>query len=215
MDHQSSSAYTSRIGARDMKLWKEGDTSFAVCSQCKKRVATYFERREVDLKKPRVLVPDVLVAVCDECDSIAAVPYQSSHRLNEVRARELATLEARIPKHLEDVLGVIAASYGRSDREFRAPLLRYYLAQVSRSDSFARRVCAASTSDLASGKAFGRVSLRVDHHLLDSAWRAARSAGLSNRSRLVTGVIIAAKEDILENRAPRRKGELELVAAST
>lgn len=66
------------------KFWQAGDRSRAICEQCGV-VETRFEYRTVSLEKPRVDVPDVLVAVCTVCDQIAAVPYQSSPRLNEAR----------------------------------------------------------------------------------------------------------------------------------
>lgn len=71
-------------------LWKVGDRSRAVCEQCGRMVETRFERRAYRLSTPRVDVPDVLVAVCTACDRIAAVPYQSSARLNEARRATVA-----------------------------------------------------------------------------------------------------------------------------
>lgn len=48
-------------------------------------VETRFEYRTYPLHDPRIDVPDVLVAVRAVCDRIAAVPFQSSPRLNEAR----------------------------------------------------------------------------------------------------------------------------------
>jgi hypothetical protein len=67
------------------KLWRAGDRSRAICEHCGGVVETRFECRTYPLHEPRIEVPDVLVAVCTVCDRIAAVPFQSSPRLNEAR----------------------------------------------------------------------------------------------------------------------------------
>ncbi|HEX8696921.1 MAG TPA: hypothetical protein VF746_31165 [Longimicrobium sp.] len=71
------------------KLWKVGDRSRAICENCGRVVETRFEFRTYPLVSPRINVPDVLVAVCAECDGIVAVPYQSTPRLNEARKTAL------------------------------------------------------------------------------------------------------------------------------
>jgi RNase P subunit RPR2 len=67
------------------KSWSAGDRSRAFCEYCESVVETRFEYRTYALSTPRVDVPEVLVAVCSVCNRIAAVPYQSSARLNEAR----------------------------------------------------------------------------------------------------------------------------------
>ncbi len=68
-----------------MKLWKEGDRSRSVCERCKRLVGTRFERRTVNLERPAVAVPDVLVAACTSCGETVAIPAQSSPRLQAAR----------------------------------------------------------------------------------------------------------------------------------
>lgn len=67
------------------KLYQPGDRSRAVCEHCESVVETRFEYRTYALSVPRVDVPGVLVAACVECGGVAAVPYQSSERLNKAR----------------------------------------------------------------------------------------------------------------------------------
>ncbi len=198
-----------------MRLWREGDESVGICERCKKRVSTRFERRALQLERPRISVPDVLVAACTECDKVVAIPSQSSPKLNQARTEEMRKLEARIPKHLEDVLGLIAAEYGRTDKEFRASLLRYYLNEVSKHRGLANRVKKKALSDLALGKANGRISLRIKKSLMESAWRMAREVGIVRRSTLLAGVIVMAKEDVLDKPDSKHKKALAVIAAST
>jgi RNase P subunit RPR2 len=66
-------------------MLKVGDLSRGICEQCGRVVETRFEYRTFQLEVPRIDVPAVLVSVCVTCDTVVAVPYQSSPRLNEAR----------------------------------------------------------------------------------------------------------------------------------
>ncbi|MBA4160411.1 MAG: hypothetical protein H0X65_23560 [Gemmatimonadetes bacterium] len=61
-----------------MHLWREGDRSEAICSACERRVTTTFQLRPYMLRESGIEVPEVLVAVCDVCDRIVAIPAQST-----------------------------------------------------------------------------------------------------------------------------------------
>jgi hypothetical protein len=67
------------------RLWEAGGRSRAICQECGKVVETRFEFRTYPLVSPRVDVPDVLVAVCIQCERIVAVPFRSTPQLNEAR----------------------------------------------------------------------------------------------------------------------------------
>jgi hypothetical protein len=196
------------------KFWKAGDRSRAICEQCGKVVETRFEYRTYSLTKPRVDVPDVLVAVCTSCDCVVAVPYQSSPKLNAARKAAEAPLEARIPKHLEDVLAVVASHYGRNDREFRGVILRYYLHLMGESDALARHIRELASGDLASGAADERLSLKIQAPVLDRAWETARNAGMRSKTEMVKGAIIAAAEDLETREGRKRRDTLTEMAAS-
>jgi hypothetical protein len=196
------------------KFWRAGDRSRAICEHCDGVVETRFEYRTYPLSEPRIDVPDVLVAVCTVCDRIAAVPYQSSPRLNEARKAAEAPLEARIPKHLEDVLAVVACHYGRSDSEFRSVILRYYLHALGESDALARHIRDLAANDLARGAADERLSLKVRTPVLMRAWDSARNAGIRSKTEMVKGAIIAAAEDLDSLEGKKRRETLAEMAAS-
>lgn len=197
----------------DMRILRQGDKGLAICQECRKRVATTYQYRTVHLEKTRVDVPDVLVGMCDECGKVVSIPAQSTPKLKEARDAKEATINARIPKHLDDVLHLIADRYSASSRAFCSVLFRYYLNQVVHSEPFARRVGRLSRQELAKGKADARVSLRLSEELWKDAWEVAREAGVRNRSDLLKGVIIAAMEDSTTDRAPARRKVLEEIAA--
>lgn len=196
------------------KFWRAGDRSRAICEHCGGVVETRFEYRTYALGKPRVDVPDVLVAVCSACDRTVAVPYQSSPKLNEARKAADAPLEARIPKHLEDVLAVVASHYGRNDSEFRGVILRYYLHALGESDALARHIRDLASGDLASGPADERLSLKIQQPVLSRAWETARNAGMRSKTEMVKGAIIAAAEDLDTREGRKRRATLSEMAAS-
>lgn len=198
---------------KDMRILRQGDKGQAICRDCRRRVSTTYEYRVVHLEKTDVDVPDVLVGTCDECGKVVSIPAQSTPKLKEARDAKEATINARIPKHLDDVLHLIADRYAAPSRAFCSVLFRYYLHQVASSEPFARRVGRLSKQDLAKGKADARVSLRLSEELWEDAWAVAREAGVRNRSDLLKGVIIAAMEDSTTGRAPARRKVLEEIAA--
>ncbi len=60
-----------------MKLLFEGDKCKAICEHCGPVTTTYLYR-DVSLSDSGKIVKDVLVGVCDKCDSVASMPAQST-----------------------------------------------------------------------------------------------------------------------------------------
>lgn len=65
-----------------MKTLQVGDKSKAVCEPCNRLRHTTFRLRDLPTSKGKI-VRDVLVAVCDQCDRVVAIPHQSIAQLNE------------------------------------------------------------------------------------------------------------------------------------
>lgn len=168
-------------------------------------VETHMHVRTYPLRQSGIDVPGVLLNVCDRCDSIVGIPAQSTPRLREARVPlKEEQLEARIPTHLEDVIYLLAWEFAASVQAFRPALLRYYLAELMRDPALAERVRLLAASDLADAPVRARVSLRVPAELLEDARAAARAAGIAKDSDLVRGLLLAAKEDVLDRRHPER-----------
>lgn len=188
-----------------MHLYREGQQSEALCPACERRVSTTFRVRTVHLEQSGIDVPGVLVAVCDECGEIAALPAQSAPRLREAKERRKdESLEARIPSHLEDVIHLAAARFSAAVPAFRPDLLRFYLREVANDSGFAKRVRELSASELASAPARARISLRAPCELLREARDQAKASGIRTDAELLRGILLAAKEDILDGNDPER-----------
>jgi hypothetical protein len=64
--------------------WHEGDTSATNCTVCRKQVNARFETRDLRMNRSAVTFSNILVSVCDECDSMIGLPRQSVAQIREL-----------------------------------------------------------------------------------------------------------------------------------
>jgi hypothetical protein len=64
-----------------MKLLLEDDHGKALCEHCQQIVTTNYVRRNVPFSDGHGEAKDVLAGVCDVCDTIVAIPAQSTAAL--------------------------------------------------------------------------------------------------------------------------------------
>ena len=197
-----------------MKLLREGEREEGLCLACETWRSIQYEYRTVHLEESDVEVQGVLVGVCEDCGEIVSIPPQSAPRLREARAGKEHTVEARIPRHLDDVVFLIAEKLVAPPAALRGAIVRYYLNEVCHKATTARRIERLARSELASGTRSARISLRVHRGLWEKAWAAAREAGLESQADLVRGALVAAKEDLVDGRARARCRDMERVAAA-
>lgn len=183
-----------------MKIWKEGEASSTLCPNCDRRRDVVFQRRTVELKDPDISIPDVLVAVCCECDGIAVIPAQSSPRLGAAVKQARVTLNARIPGHLEDVLLLLADTLASTSPPSVAAVLRFLLSEFASNPLVAKRVKDRTTDELLNGPADHELSVRIPALLLIEMDEAAARVGIPSRTAVVKGLLALAKEDVLDGR---------------
>ena len=68
-----------------MTRYEPGDKSRAVCESCESVVSTTFAVRDVSFSDGVGTAKDILVAVCDLCDDVVAIPAQSVISISEIR----------------------------------------------------------------------------------------------------------------------------------
>lgn len=66
-----------------MKKYNAGDKSKALCPECG-LVNTTFQYRDLTLEQSKKTVPNILVGVCDSCDSTVSTPAQSTPMIHQV-----------------------------------------------------------------------------------------------------------------------------------
>lgn len=135
-----------------MRVLQEGDTGAAICARCEERVRIRYEYRPFRLEETDIEVGHVLLGVCEQCDETVSVPAQSTPKLKAARRRKEETVEARVPRPLEDLIYAVAAEVGASATEFRNQLIRYYLLEIGEKAETARRVGKLASSELARAK---------------------------------------------------------------
>ena len=64
--------------------WHEGDTAATTCSVCGKQTTARYETRDVRPSRSAVTYSNILVGVCNECDSTITLPRQSIAQMMEL-----------------------------------------------------------------------------------------------------------------------------------
>jgi hypothetical protein len=180
------------------------------------RPVTY-RYRPVALPQTGIEVPDVLVSVCDVCDRTVGIPAQSLPKVQVARERATRSVEARIPKELDDALGIISDRLHARPDAFRGALIRYYVTRIARDPAVARHVCELARSHEADGTPGGRISTRIEVNILGEATQRVRALGLRYESDMYRGIILAALLDTFDGGDPanERRAALEAIAAAT
>jgi hypothetical protein len=195
-----------------MKIIREGDRGYALAPE-RGRVAVVYEYRTVELEKSRARVQNVLVGVDAETGEVLTIPAQSTPKLKAARdARKEKVMSVRMPRELDDVLHLVAEHYQTAPEQFSPAVIRYYLTLASTNPGLERRLGKLSKSPLAAGKCQESLRLRVQGELHDWVRAAAIATEGVSGSDLIRGAIVAAKEDVLDDRARRRKRELGAIA---
>ncbi len=196
-----------------MKIIQEGDTGVALAPEVG-RVPVVYTYRDLTLDSGTI-VKNVLVGVHEDSDQVLVIPAQSSPRIKEAReASKEEVLEARVPRELEDILALLAEHYRVTPKKFTPAIIRYYLHSATLSPPLARRLDKLSRARLAQGKRAGRIRVRCEASLSAQVAQLAAAFKQANQSDLLRGAIIAAKQDVLDNRAKKRSQQLEAVAAA-
>jgi len=66
--------------------WKSGDRAVNVCRRCRQVVRSKLALRSVQLARSRLVVRDVLVDVCPQCNHMISFAPQSLEQLREAGA---------------------------------------------------------------------------------------------------------------------------------
>ena len=79
-----------------MKRPFEGDHGRALCEHCQQIVTTTYVRRNVPFSDRHGEAKDVLAGVCDVCDTIVAIPAQSTSAIKEARKQQVDLWEGDV-----------------------------------------------------------------------------------------------------------------------
>ncbi|MGP8476429.1 excisionase family DNA-binding protein [Burkholderia sp. PR2] len=68
-------------------MYSEGHAGSAICPYCERIVTTTFLRRDVPFSDGKGVVRNILVAVCDTCDAVVAIPAQSTAEIQAAQKK--------------------------------------------------------------------------------------------------------------------------------
>jgi len=195
------------------RIFREGDKGVALCEHCKGRVTTTYTRRDVPLSDGSDTVKDVMVGVCDNCDSVVMLPQQSTPRVRRVLERQRKPIEARVPSHLQDMLNLVVSELHQSEG-FEQQIFRYYIHLWSEQGAPVTRIRKYRQDPLFSGKANTRLSLRIDDgdEVIDQIRNEVEE--IRSKTELLKAIAFAAFDDVVEKPKSRAKTALEAIAAA-
>jgi hypothetical protein len=203
------------------KLYIEGEKSKAICDSCQQLVTSTFARRNVPFSDGKGEVKDILVAVCDLCDQVIAVPAQSAPAIREVRQKEAKAIEAQLPAIYLDMLDLAAyAVDSAASTEFRKVLMVLYLHRFASGEYPRERLLKAHRSALARfaeqrGAARRRLSMKVTPRIAEDIKTLTEDTAM-NQTEVIKSVIYQIQADVIEARKPalmKELGALAVIAA--
>lgn len=203
-----------------MKLYRDGDVSRAFCSHCAKVVKTVFARRDVPFNDAKGSAKNILVGVCNVCDSVVSIPAQSTPAIAEARKREAVSLEASLPAIYVDVLDLAVHRISpQSASDFRRPLLSYFFHQFAHKSASVRQLKRAHALSLQMfpeerGGYKRRLSLKVSSTVAeDVSWLV--GATQLNTTELLKSMVYEIHQQVLESPKASRIKDLQTIATYT
>lgn len=200
-----------------MKLFQEGETSRGFCEKCSKIVQTFFVRSDMTFSDGKGVARNILVAKCAYCESVIAIPAQSTPAIREARAREVVSLEASLPAIYVDVLDLAAFKISPvANTEFRRPLLSYFFHQYAHKSRSAGQLKRAYLKclDIFPEKRGGskrRISLKVSSVVADDLNWLLNATELS-KTELIKSVVFEIHQSVLERPKQNYISDLRAIA---
>ena len=182
-----------------MRILNEGDKSQAVCPNCKKLQAITYRYANYSVPDQKgKSIDNVLQGFCNVCDSLAAIPAQSSPKIRLDLRKNDTHVEARVPPPLEDVLFVVSARI-RVEPQLALRMLLNFFGQVwtKNPSAFRRQMKSPFREGLLRGKASCRVSSRMDTVTLEALARVQKKLKLT-RTDFFKAVLVEAGIDLVE-----------------
>lgn len=197
-----------------MEIIKEGDTLQVICHTCGRAEATH-RLRDVPFSDHSGMVKNLLVAVCNGCQQVVAVPAQSAAQVKAAFTKVKSSLEVRVPAHYLDMLYLAMQRIDPAlDEHFSRALILYYVHALA-SGRYQGGTLAANLDDgITKAKASKRISMKITEAQRDELTQLATALGMQNNGEVVKAVIVRIFQDLVQHRQPANLAELRNVAAA-
>ena len=195
-----------------MKILKVGDTINAACNSCQSFENVTFKLRNTPFSDGSGIVKNVLVGVCDRCDSIAVLPHQSVPAVKRQLEVQRKTLESRVPAHMVDILNLVSDELG-GGTEFIPSIIKFYIHSLSNRYISPQGIAKYLHSDLATGKAQKRISLK-GRHVTEELSRLKEITNINTTTDLIKSIVLKINDDVLVNKNEKTIAQLKNILIS-
>lgn len=196
-----------------MKILKVGDTKKAACNTCESFQDVTFQLRNTPFSDGSGIVKNVLVGVCNACDSVVVLPHQSTPAVKKKLEKQRKSLESRVPAHMIDILNLASDKLGGST-EFVPNIMKYYIHALSNNEISSNNISRYLKSDLAKGVAQKRISLK-GRHLEEELILLKELIKVESTTDLLKIVVLKINDDVLINERPKPMRQLKNIMAAT
>jgi len=201
-----------------MKLYRDGDVSRAFCSHCAKVVKTVFARRDVPFNDAKGSAKNILVGVCNVCDSVVSIPAQSTPAIRRARKPAPDSLEANLPAVYVDLLDYAVYTIDeQASTDFRRLLLTYFVHKAALDESAPARLKQSHQQALERfperrGSARWRLSMKVPSRLAQEMKLLEDRTSL-NTTELLKSLVYVIQDKVLARPRPSLIDELRALSA--
>ena len=196
-----------------MKILKVGDTQKAACNHCRRFENVTFKLRNVPFSDGKGIVKNVLVGVCDNCNSVAVLPHQSTPVVRKQLEARRKSLESRVPAHMVDILNLASVELS-GGTDFVPGLIKFYIHALSNNEISPLCISHYLSTDLATGRSQKRISIkgRLVAKELNHLKELTR---IESTTDLIKGVVLKINDDVLVNKKPKTIRALRNIVAAT
>jgi len=196
-----------------MKILKVGDTQKAACNTCKSFQDITFQLRDTPFSDGSGIVKNVLVGICNACDSVVVLPHQSTPAVKNQLEKQRKSLESRVPAHMIDILNLASDKLG-GGTEFVPNIMKYYIHALSNNEISSNNISRYLKSDLAKGVAQKRISLK-GRHLEEELMLLKEIIEVESTTDLLKIIVLKINDDVLVNERRKPIDQLKTIMAAT
>ncbi len=196
-----------------MKILKVGDTKKAACNACESFQNITFQLKDTPFSDGSGIAKNVLVGVCDVCNSVAVLPHQSTPAVKKQLEKQRKSLESRVPAHMIDILNLVSDKLG-GGTEFVPNIMKYYIHALSSNEISSNNISRFLKSDLAKGTAQKRISLK-GRYLEEELIILKDIVKVKSTTDLLKIVVLKINDDVLVNERQKPIDQLKNIMAAT
>jgi hypothetical protein len=187
-----------------MKILKVGDVQKAACNNCKSFQNVTFRLRDVPFSNASGIVKNVLVGVCDSCDSVVVLPHQSTPLVKRQLEVQRKATESRVPAHIIDILNLVCVELNGGP-EFVPNLMKFYIHSLANKEISSQGMSKYLNSELAKGKAQKRISIK-GRFVAEELNHLKTITNIKSTTELIKSIVLRINDDVL---VKKKKGPIK------